>query len=233
MVLDAVHMPTGCGTWPAFWTEGANWPDNGEIDIAEGINNFTSNRASIHTGVGCSISSSNSTLLGITGTVIGGTDCAAVDSNDAGCGVQSASNTSFGSGFNSVGGGVYALYWDNSVGIKVWFFQRGSIPNDITAGAPHPENWPTPMAFWANSDLCDISNMFHSHNAIFDTTLCGIWAGPDWNSTGSPGQSVSCLQETGYATCEEFVRANGASFNQAYWEVKSVAIYQDTSGSSS
>ena len=30
-ILDLTHMPTGCGTWPAFWTLGPNWPYNGEI----------------------------------------------------------------------------------------------------------------------------------------------------------------------------------------------------------
>lgn len=34
--MDSVHMPTGCGTWPAFWSNGPNWPDGGEIDIVEG-----------------------------------------------------------------------------------------------------------------------------------------------------------------------------------------------------
>jgi len=231
VILDAVHIPTGCGTWPAFWTDGPDWPNNGEIDIVEGVNNYTDNQATIHTGVGCSISTSNSTLLNITGTVVGGTDCSAAQSNNAGCGMRSPSTTSFGSGFNSVGGGVYAMYWVNSVGIKVWYFQRGSIPTDITAGAPQPQNWPTPMAFWPNSSLCNISDMFNNHNAVFDTTLCGDWAEGVWGSTGVPGQSVSCQQQTGFATCAQFVQASGSSFNEAYWEVSSVKIYQDTSSS--
>ncbi|KIJ22234.1 glycoside hydrolase family 16 protein [Paxillus involutus ATCC 200175] len=232
VIMDAVHMPTGCGTWPAFWTDGPNWPDNGEIDIIEGVNNYTNNQATIHTGVGCNITSTSSATLGVTGTVVGGTDCSAAQSNNEGCGMRSPSDTSFGSGFNSVGGGVYAMYWENSVGIKVWFFQRGSIPADITAGAPQPQNWTTPMAFWANSGACDISAMFVDHSTIFDTTLCGDWAEGVWGGTGVPGQSVSCQQQTGFATCAEFVQASGASFSEAYWEVSSVKIYQDTSTSS-
>lgn len=30
-ILDAIHMPTGCGTWPAYWLLGPNWPSNGEL----------------------------------------------------------------------------------------------------------------------------------------------------------------------------------------------------------
>src|SRR5207245_570338 len=37
----------GAGTtvdnWPAFWTDGQNWPQNGETDIAEGLGTLTSN----------------------------------------------------------------------------------------------------------------------------------------------------------------------------------------------
>ena len=107
------------------------------------------------------------------------------------------------------------VYWANSVGIKVWYFQRGSVPKDITAGAPQPQTWPTPNAFWADSSLCNIADMFVNHTAIFDTTLCGDWAEGVWGGTGVPGQSVSCQQQTGFATCAEFVQASGASFNEA------------------
>jgi hypothetical protein len=32
-----------CNDWPAFWTDGQSWPQNGEIDIAEGLGTLTSN----------------------------------------------------------------------------------------------------------------------------------------------------------------------------------------------
>jgi len=30
-VLNLAHMPQGCGTWPAFWLLGPDWPSHGEI----------------------------------------------------------------------------------------------------------------------------------------------------------------------------------------------------------
>jgi hypothetical protein len=37
VVVDLAHVPGGqCGTWPAMWLLGPNWPWGGEIDIIEG-----------------------------------------------------------------------------------------------------------------------------------------------------------------------------------------------------
>ncbi|RDB28980.1 putative glycosidase C21B10.07 [Hypsizygus marmoreus] len=221
ITMDAVHMPTGCGVWPAFWTNGPNWPSGGEIDIVEGVHDYTHNQATIHTDGGCRLSTNN---LQISGTVIGGTNCAALTTGNQGCGIRAPTSNSFGAGFNANGGGTYAMQWDSS-GIAVYFFPRGSQPADITAEVPRPETWGAAQARWP-ADGCDPFKFFNNHHAIFDTTLCGDWAGGVWNSAGIPGQEESCAQRTGFSTCDAFVRANGASMSEAYWEVKSVKIYQ-------
>jgi hypothetical protein len=56
IVVDLAHMPGSiCGTWPAFWTIGPDWPSNGEIDIIEGVNSQMANAMTLHTTAGCSI----------------------------------------------------------------------------------------------------------------------------------------------------------------------------------
>ncbi|KZT06218.1 glycoside hydrolase family 16 protein [Laetiporus sulphureus 93-53] len=224
VVLDAVHLPTGCGTWPAFWSNGPNWPDGGEIDIVEGVNDYTNDQVTLHTNTGCSLPTNNTAQLDITGTLVSGTDCSVSGTGDSGCGVRATQTDSFGAPFNAVGGGVYAMNWDDA-GITVHFFNRSAIPADITTGAPQPTSWGTPIANFPSSS-CNSTEFFYDHSAIFDTTLCGDWAGDGWNSTGAPGQEQSCAQRTGLATCEEFVANNGAAFEEAYWEIKSVKIYQ-------
>ncbi|OSD05800.1 glycoside hydrolase family 16 protein [Trametes coccinea BRFM310] len=224
VLLDAVHMPTGCGTWPAFWSNGPNWPAGGEIDIVEGVNDNSNNQATIHTSHGCTIPSSSSSVLKISGNVVGGTNCAAAETGNAGCGMTATQDNTYGVGFNNNGGGVYAMQWVDS-GISVWFFPRNSIPSDITSGAPQPSGWGTPMANWPATN-CNPSQFFSDHSAIFDTTLCGDWAGNVWNDAGSPGQEQSCAQRTGVSTCADFVQNHGSSFADAYWEVNYVKIYQ-------
>ncbi|KAH9947964.1 concanavalin A-like lectin/glucanase domain-containing protein [Amylocystis lapponica] len=224
VILDAVHMPTGCGTWPAFWSNGPNWPAGGEIDIVEGVNTYTNNQATLHTSDGCAIPSTNATALAITGALIDGTDCSVAGTGDAGCGVRATQANTFGSAFNGIGGGVYAMQWTNS-GISMYFFPRSAIPSDISAGAPFPATWGLPMASFPAS-TCDPATHFYDHSIIFDTTFCGAWAGGNWAGAGVPGLDQSCAQITGTASCAEYVQNNGAAFAEAYWEVKSVKIYR-------
>jgi len=226
--MDALHMPTGCGTWPAFWTNGPNWPLEGEIDIVEGVSDYTDNQATVHTGHGCTLPSnfnSPSTFSQFaSGQLVGGTNCAAHETENQGCGVRILDPNSFGPGFNNNGGGTYAMLWDDT-GIAIFFFPRQSIPSDITSGNPDPSSWGLPNAKWPSSS-CDPFQFFKDHVAIFDTTFCGDWAGNVWSSSGLPGQEQSCAQRTGEASCSTFVLNNGGSFTEAYWEVSYVKLFQ-------
>ncbi|KAL0581373.1 hypothetical protein V5O48_000637 [Marasmius crinis-equi] len=223
-ILDAVHVPSGCGTWPAFWTNGPSWPFDGEFDIMEGVHDYTNNQATLHTDAGCTLSTNDPNKLGIAGTVVTTTNCGVTGADNAGCGIRSDSSVTYGSGFNKNGGGVYAGLIDDD-GTTVWFFPRNSIPSDINSETPLPSSWGTPMARWGSSS-CNPSRYFNNQAAIFTSTLCGQWAGGVWGVAGIPGQDQSCAQRTGVSTCEEYVRKNGGAFSEAYWEVKSVKIYQ-------
>ena len=46
-------MPVGPGTWPAYWLCGDNWPNNGEIDILEGVDGNRANNQALHTNENC------------------------------------------------------------------------------------------------------------------------------------------------------------------------------------
>lgn len=43
-LFDVEHMPIGCGTWPALWLVGPDWPSRGEIDVSFGENLLFSTR---------------------------------------------------------------------------------------------------------------------------------------------------------------------------------------------
>lgn len=55
----------------------------------------------------------------------------------------------------------------------------------------------------------------------FDTTFCGAEAGGDaWTSW------TDCSAVTGYSTCEDYVAAVPSAYDDAYWLVNSVKVYQ-------
>ncbi|KAF8761579.1 glycoside hydrolase family 16 protein [Rhizoctonia solani] len=199
-ILDAVHMPHGCGTWPAWWTTDVpNWPHNGEIDIVEGVNGYVRNQASLHTAVGCTISND----YGSTGTLAASTNCAAEETGNMGCGQLSTQSNSLRQTFQRQWGGVYALLWQ-STGVSVYFFPRNAIPSDITSEAPQPSTWGTPSGNWPSTPVTPQRS---------------------WTAAGAGGQTESCSASTGVSNCLDYIRNNGAAFTDAYWEVKSVKVY--------
>ncbi|KAF8600500.1 glycoside hydrolase family 16 protein [Ceratobasidium sp. AG-I] len=214
-VLDVQAMPHGCGVWPAFWSVGPSWPNGGEIDIVEGVHNQQANQMTLHTAAGCTIDSS---LANLQSSILS-TDCNAAVNFNAGCAFLDSNTASYGAGLNAAGGGVYAMLWDDD-GISIWFFPRSKIPSDLknlktksaTSGATaNPSAWGSPKAHWASS-TCSTKKFFNSHALVFDTTLCGDWAGATYASAGCPGTCADRLKDP-------------ANFKDAVWRINSVTVF--------
>ncbi|KAI9440561.1 glycoside hydrolase family 16 protein [Lactarius indigo] len=167
-IADFAAMAHGCAVWPAYWSVGENWPDGGEIDIIEGVNLKSMNQYTLHTGQG-----SDCVLVKNPPTTSGSVPYTGNGSN-MGCPLLDTKNTSFGHGFNMAGGGVFAHLWDDA-GLKIWHFERQSIPQDIQQGQPDPSSWPTPVAFWSSLG-CDFASHLHDHRLVINTALGGGWA---------------------------------------------------------
>ena len=58
---------------------------------------------------------------------------------------------------------------------------------------------------------------------VFDTTFCGSWAGAVWESS-------SCASLA--PTCNAYVQNNPSAFENAYWSVNSLRVYQDSGDAS-
>ncbi|KAJ7184588.1 glycoside hydrolase family 16 protein [Mycena filopes] len=215
-IADFGAMPASCGAWPAWWTVGPSWPQGGEIDVLEGVYKTGTNKMTLHTSADCTVDFSHS----MTGRhdKTGNSDsvsCVSENGSNQGCGVSDPDSHSYGSGFNAVGGGVYAHSWTNDA-ISIWHFPRGSIPEDIRNGQPNPSNWPTPTGYFAAGSGCDFSKHFYEHVLTIDTTLCGDWA-------GSVNPSDECP-----LSCEELVK-KPSYFDDARWNITSIQVY--TTGS--
>ncbi|KAF7954401.1 hypothetical protein EAE96_005523 [Botrytis aclada] len=228
IIADLAHMPASiCGTLPAFWTVNAtNYPQYGEIDILENINEKTVSLQTLHTEEGCYISGNQySTQLKDNVTTYNCDDSAtssifgAQDATSA-CSGTNPDPNSYGTTFNSNGGGVYAMQWTSDV-IRMWNFGPDAIPADITAGIPDPSTWDLPV-FTTEGGVCDIDGLFANHKIIFDTTFCGGYAG----QTGF-WQETTCYDAEKYPTCDSYVGANPEAYKEAYWLINSVKVYQN------
>jgi hypothetical protein len=153
-VLDVAHMPSGCGVWPAFWmTDEDNWPNNGEVDIVEGINTQSVVKTALHTSESCSMYAHvpDYAKTGVWDTSTGLPDTFTGQPNyinrvqadncwaqaphqwgNQGCVLASTDNGTIGEAMNEIGGGVYVLEWDPVNGyFKSWVFKNGEIPKNL------------------------------------------------------------------------------------------------------
>ncbi|GAA5867542.1 hypothetical protein JCM1840_002545 [Sporobolomyces johnsonii] len=224
-VFDIKNIPAAQGAWPALWLTGSNWPNDGEIDVIEGVHETTMNALSTHTSSGCTMQTS-----GFYGTFMmsgsGRTNCDAYATNSQGCGIRSKSTQSYGPAFNKLGGGVYALLWSSS-GIKIYFWPRSKIPSDVKSGNPKPSSaWGLPQ-FYLSPSKCNPMKKFKDLNLVINTNLCGTWAEGVWDTSLSyAGQSASPKSITGYSSCASYVKSQGHAFANAYWGINSIKIYK-------
>lgn len=217
-IADFLHMPPSqCGVWPAFWAYGDNWPHNGEIDIIEGANNAHRNIISAHTTPGCLLGED---VLSMASGISQTRNCD-VGTDNIGCGYvpPSSDTTSYGDSFNAVGGGIYAMLWDDEF-IQVWHFNRDEAPADIAAKKPQPDNWGKPQAVYGGQK-CDVKSHFRDMNIVLNINFCGDYGNAVWQSDG-----CSALAPT----CSEWVANNPAAFANAYWDVNYIDAYVQTPG---
>jgi len=199
---------------------GANWPNQGEVDILEGV---TPNTATLHIGSNCSMSSSRAmtgfvpmmfTLFPVPSSRSIGQNYAAYRKR-----VVAASNfpTPRAMGFHStttkadgmikVSPAVRVLAPTTGMllsanrNIKVYFWPRGgSVPGQVEFVSSHdviePETWGMPAAAWSN-DMCNFPEHFGPHNIIINLMFCGNWAGAAYPNSGCPD---TCEGRWGYAT---------------------------------
>ncbi|OJD11364.1 hypothetical protein AJ78_07856 [Emergomyces pasteurianus Ep9510] len=212
IVADISHMPGGiCGTWPAFWATGAKWPDDGELDIIEGVNRQVKNVVALHTTAGCKIVD-NKQYSGELVTK----DCdvrSPTQPGNQGCLFRAPTSSSYGPAFNDVGGGVYATEWTSN-SISVWYFPRYQIPSDINSEHPDPSKWARPIAHFTG---CEFDKFFQEQRIIFNTALCGDWAKNTWNEGGCSDKA---------RTCEDYVKNNPQAFVEAYWSINYMKVFQ-------
>lgn len=209
-VADMLHVPYGCSVWPAWWSQAPSWPQGGEIDTFEGVNQVTMNQMALHTQPGCTqVSPVQSS------TLINSTDCSYLANSNQGCVVTNPTTQSYGAAFASAGGGVFVTEFAAS-GISIWFFTRSQVPSSLTSSATNIDTSTlgTPVANWPNGG-CSTQQFFEPQNLIFDITLCGDFAG-----------NPATFNQTCSGTCyTDFVIGPPSTYDNAYFEINYVNVY--------
>lgn len=211
------------------WTVGhTNYPQWGEIDILENINENTQSLHVLHTNPGCTVAGNQGAVRQTSIQSSYNCDDQATSgpfgtsqSKYQGCAATSTTANAYGTPFNNAGGGVVVMEWTTNF-IKMWTFPPNKVPANIVSGNPDTSTWGIP-SFTTQGGACNMNGHFKDHNIVFDTTFCGTYAGQDYF-----WQQTSCYKSspTKYTKCADYVTANPGAFKDAYWIINSVKVYQ-------
>ncbi|KAL1800352.1 hypothetical protein ACET3X_000694 [Alternaria dauci] len=256
LVADIRHMPASqCGSWPAMWllSSSVGWPEGGEVDILEGVNDYESNSVTLHTSAGCMVDNSTSAGggSGVAGDIEAAPFTGLMSTDD--CDVAAPGQ------LKNVGCSIHAP--ETMSGI-----QTGGSGNTDTGGlAPLPSygtefNRAQGGVYAMEWSATGISVWFfpresqgYTENFVSSTTVPdpSCWGTPIAHFSGSGcdfserfkdlklifntafcGEWAgaewdrSCAKKTGVATCDEYVRDNPEAFKEAYWEVAGLRWFQ-------
>ncbi|KAK7048543.1 glycoside hydrolase family 16 protein [Favolaschia claudopus] len=223
LIFDVNHIPFGCSVWPSLFTQGQVWPAQGEIDII--VNLATDNRFSLHVGdPNCNqptsvASNQTGTISTANGDLSNCTVTPATGDNTIGCVTTETKPNSFGSGFASQGGGVFASLWDVT-GVAFWYFPRGSVPGDISVNnkSPNPTTWGKASA-WYPASSCDPTKAFGPQIITLVGLSCAF-AGVQ--SLWAPNSGPSCASVA--PNCSAAV-TDPANYNDAYWDINYLRVF--------
>jgi hypothetical protein len=212
--FDHLPAPT-CGAWPAVWSYGPDWPNNGEMDVYENWNLASDNLITGHTNGASSCTISQANFSGIEGTP----DCntyASTQYYGQGCSVTEENGQ-----WGQTAGGVYAMEWTSDA-ISVWSWPVAAAPLDVQNSEPDPSSWGEPH-FQIVASLCNLDQMFANHKLVLNIDFCGTTAGNPtvWSLSGCPIQK--------YPTCQSYVAANPQAFANVYYQVRGIDIYTTVS----
>ncbi|KZZ89267.1 endo-1,3(4)-beta-glucanase [Ascosphaera apis ARSEF 7405] len=214
-IADIGHMPENvCGTWPAFWMTGANWPGDGEIDIIEGVNTQDNLEMALHLGSTCKVDR-NQDMTGTMKT----TDCFVYSPDqpgNQGCVVDGPHGVGYGTNFNQAGGAVLATEITKDA-VSIWYFPRSQIPAELSNGVSiiDTSKWGKPMSRFSGG--CNFEEKIRDQTFIFNTAFCGDWAKNRWQESGCAAKAP---------TCEEFVKNNPEAFANVYWSINWMKVFQ-------
>eukprot|EP00586_Coscinodiscus_wailesii_P010278 CAMPEP_0172498058 /NCGR_PEP_ID=MMETSP1066-20121228/108848_1 /TAXON_ID=671091 /ORGANISM="Coscinodiscus wailesii, Strain CCMP2513" /LENGTH=578 /DNA_ID=CAMNT_0013271175 /DNA_START=37 /DNA_END=1770 /DNA_ORIENTATION=+ len=253
-IMDLTHMPSGCGTWPAFWlTDEQNWPVNGEIDILEGVNFQTRAKTALHSTRTCEMddvpqgvrTGTWDTAVGIPDRKTGvpdmtmryATDCFVYNPHqwlNQGCVAVDDVDGQIGEPFNANGGGVYALEWDPiNRHIRSWVFTpHAAVPDNLkeairTNGMPVEDRVDPKPNEWG---------LPYGYFAVGDDTSCPSSHFKNMRlvinlalcgSVSGNRYFMDCPKQfKQFPTCNQYIKSNPKELEEAYWKIRGVYVYE-------